>query len=51
LPRGIYFLVDRGYGRNARTWIMNDGSEMIVSGFDAGKYIGEYGRLHVTLTK
>jgi hypothetical protein len=49
LRRRIDFLVDRGNGRNARGGVMNDGLEMIESGFDPGKNIGKYGRLHVTL--
>ena len=44
----VYFLIDRVNGRNARIGVMNDGSEMIKSGFDAGKYLGKHGRLHVT---
>jgi hypothetical protein len=44
----VYFLIDRGNGRNARTGVIHDGSEMIVSGFEAGKCFGKHGRLHVT---
>lgn len=46
--RGTHFLINGGNGRNARAGVMNDGPEMIESGLDAGKYIGEHGRLHVT---
>jgi hypothetical protein len=38
----VYFLINRVNGRNARTGVMNDGSEMIKSGFDAGKYLGKH---------
>ena len=44
----IYFLITCGNGRNARAWVMNDGSEMIKSRFDAGKSFRKYGRSHAT---
>jgi hypothetical protein len=45
---GIYFLINGGNGRDARTGVINDGSEMIKFGFDPGEYIEERGRFHVT---
>jgi hypothetical protein len=55
LPCGIYYLkllvyvlIDRVNGRNARVGVVNDGAEMIETRFDAGKYLGKYGRLDVT---
>ncbi len=49
LPGGLYLLIYRGNGREARIGVMSDDSEMIESGFDAGEHIGEHcGRLYVT---
>jgi hypothetical protein len=49
LQYGIYFLIDRGNGRNACPGVMNDRLEVIKPGFDAGEYVGEHGCPRVTL--
>jgi hypothetical protein len=48
LHGGIYFLIDRGNSRNARTGMMYDGSEMIKPGFDVAKYIENPGWFRIT---
>lgn len=49
LHGGIYFLIDSGSSRNARTGMMCDGSKMVKPGFDVAKYIKNPGWFRITL--